>query len=81
MNKIQIIRREEAQNSFAVSRANFYKKVASGLYPPSISLGARAVGWIESEVQAVLRAFTLGKSETEIKELVKNLIINRKNYL
>ena len=75
--KIQIIRREEAQNSFAVSRANFYKKVGSGLYPPSISLGDRAVGWIESEIQTVLKALTLGKSETEIREIVKDLVTNR----
>ncbi len=33
-----------------LSRSSIYKRVADGEFPPQVSLGARAVGWVESEV-------------------------------
>jgi len=46
--------------------------------PSPISLGgARAVGWINHEIQTVLSAFCAGKSREEIKQLVSELIAKR----
>lgn len=33
-----------------LSRSTIYMRIAHGTFPASISLGARAVGWIESEI-------------------------------
>ena len=33
-----------------LSRSTIYLRVAKGTFPAPISLGARAVGWIESEI-------------------------------
>ncbi|MGB8032061.1 MAG: AlpA family transcriptional regulator [Terracidiphilus sp.] len=33
-----------------LSRSSSYLQIAHGTFPPPISLGARAVGWVESEV-------------------------------
>ena len=33
-----------------LSRSTIYLRVAEGSFPPPVSLGARAVGWIEAEV-------------------------------
>ncbi len=34
------------------SRSSIYQRVADGSFPRPVSLGARAVGWIESEIEA-----------------------------
>jgi prophage regulatory protein len=33
-----------------LSRSTIYLRIAEGSFPPPVSLGGRAVGWIESEV-------------------------------
>ena len=35
-----------------LSRSTIYLQVANGSFPRPVSLGARAVGWLESEVEA-----------------------------
>lgn len=39
-----------------LSRSSIYAAVARKQFPSPVSLGARSVGWIESEVQAWLEA-------------------------
>lgn len=34
-----------------LSRSSIYLRVSDGTFPKPVSLGGRAVGWIESEVQ------------------------------
>ena len=38
-----------------LARSTIYVRVADGSFPQPIRLGARAVGWIESEVDAWIR--------------------------
>lgn len=37
-----------------LSRSTIYLRVAQGQFPAPVSLGARAVGWIDSEIDAWL---------------------------
>lgn len=37
-----------------LSRSTIYLRVAQGTFPAPISLGERAVGWVESEIDAWL---------------------------
>ena len=39
-----------------LSRSTIYMRVAHGAFPAPVSLGGRAVGWIEAEVNAWLTA-------------------------
>ena len=55
------------------SRSYIYQLINEGLWPKSIRLGARAVGWPESEVSAVCAARIAGKSDQEIQRLVRLL--------
>lgn len=48
-----------------------------GLLPPSIQLGPRSVGWVETEINAVNVARILGKTDEEIKSLVMRLVKER----
>ena len=39
-----------------LSRSTIYLRISRGTFPAAVSLGGRAVGWIEAEVQAWLTA-------------------------
>jgi prophage regulatory protein len=47
-----ILRRTQVQARTGISRSGIYQKMADGEFPKSISLGPRAVGWLESSIDA-----------------------------
>jgi prophage regulatory protein len=49
-----ILRLPTVKTRTGLSRSTIYLRMSLGLFPKPVSLGARAVGWIESEVQAWL---------------------------
>ena len=52
---IRIIRMADVQARTGLSRSTIYQWVSDGSFPQPIRLGARAIGWIESEVDAWIR--------------------------
>lgn len=42
-------------------------------------MGKRSVGWLESEINAIVFARAKGQSDEEIRSLVKQLVEQRKN--
>jgi len=80
-SQFQIKRRSEVLHQFGYSRSVFYDRINSGLMPPPISLGSRAVGYLAHELDAVLSYMVAGKDNKEIKSLVKQLVDDRKNVL
>lgn len=51
----QILRLPEIKRLTGLSRSTIYLRISKDQFPRPISLGGRAVGWIESEVQAWLQ--------------------------
>ena len=49
-----ILRHPVVKTRTGLSRSTIYLRVAEGTFPKPISLGARAVGWIDAEVEAWL---------------------------
>ncbi len=49
-----ILRLPEVQKRTGLSRSSVYLRIAEGTFPKQISLGGRAVGWVESEIDAWL---------------------------
>ena len=47
-----ILRLPAVKSRTGLSRSTLYSKVAEGTFPKPISLGARAVGWVDTEVEA-----------------------------
>lgn len=47
-----IIRLPEVKARTGLSRSTIYLRISRGEFPSPVSLGGRAVGWIETEVQA-----------------------------
>ena len=51
-----ILRIQEVVNATGYQRPTIYKKIKEGNFPRQVQLGARAVGWLESEVQEWVQA-------------------------
>jgi prophage regulatory protein len=49
-----ILRLPQVKIRVGLSRSSIYLAVSQGKFPRPVSLGARAVGWLESEVDAWL---------------------------
>ena len=46
-----ILRLPEVKRSTGLSRSTIYLRIAEGKFPKPVSLGGRAVGWLEVEIQ------------------------------
>jgi len=49
-----ILRLPQVKIRVGLSRSSIYLAVSQGTFPKPVSLGVRAVGWLESEVDAWL---------------------------
>lgn len=61
------------------SRSAHYDDIQKGLMTPPVNLGGRSVGWPEREISAINAALIAGKSESEVKKLVRKLVSDRKS--
>lgn len=57
--------------------ASVYNAIRAGLFTNGVAIGQRAKGWPDYEVDAINAARVAGKSEGEIRELVKALHAKR----
>jgi len=53
---IIILRRKQVEERTKLSRSSIYFFIKEGTFPKPIPLGARAVGWVESEIDAWIAA-------------------------
>jgi prophage regulatory protein len=60
------------------SRSSHYLDIHQGLFTQPVTIGLRAVGWPASEVAALNAARIAGKTDDEIRALVKKLEAARK---
>jgi len=74
---IKIVRRPEVLQRFGYGNTCLHSRIKSGLIPPPCQLGGRAVGWLDHELDAVISALAAGETDTEIRELVQQLVDRR----
>lgn len=77
----RLIRVEPARDKTGDARSTFYAKVKDGLMPPPIRLGgerSRSVAWVEREIDAVIAARVAGKSDDEVRDLIRDLVAARR---
>lgn len=55
-NALTILRRKQVEARTGLSRSTIYERIKAGTFPAPINLGEKAVGWIESEIDAWLNA-------------------------
>lgn len=77
-NHPQLIRKPEVLARTGLSKSTLYNRIKDGLFPTPVSLGARAVAFVASEINAVLQAMIEEKTQAQIKVLVSSLIQQRK---
>jgi prophage regulatory protein len=53
--------------------ASVYNAIRAGLFTSGVAIGQRARGWPDYEAQAIAQARVAGKTEEQIRELVKSL--------
>jgi len=56
----RLIRLPEVRRRVPLCRATLYQLIAQGRFPKPISLGERAVAWVESEIDAWVEAKVRG---------------------
>ena len=54
-----ILRLKDLQQRIKLSRSTIYAKIAAGDFPSPITLGPRAVGWLESDIQKWIKSRVL----------------------
>ena len=59
------------------SDASIYNAIRDGLFTTGVAIGQRAKGWPDYEVDAIITARIAGKSDAQIRELVKALHAKR----
>lgn len=73
MNMERILRLPAVLAHCGFSRSSVYARIARGLWPAPVRLGQRAVGWPESEIEAIITACIAGKSDAEVRSLVATI--------
>lgn len=73
----RIVRVPDVIKARGKCRTSHYNDVSAGLFTRPVKIGARASGWPESEVAALQRARIAGKTDDEIRTLVKALEAQR----
>lgn len=75
----KILRCPTVQAKSGRSRSSLYADIAAGVFVPPVKIGLRASGWPEHEVEAILASRVAGKSDEEIRALVRDLVSARSN--
>ncbi len=73
-----ILRIPAAKSQSGYSRSTIYLRISQGLWTKPVSLGPRAVGWPSNEIEALNAARISGKTDAQIRELVRSLHTKRK---
>ena len=72
-----LLKRKSVEAITGYSRSTIYQKISEGEFPPPVAIGSKSVAWPKSEIMAINAARIAGKSNTEIRVLVKSLTEKR----
>jgi prophage regulatory protein len=68
-----ILRLPAVRASTGLSRSTIYLRVSQGTFPRPVSLGGRAVGWLEAEVQEWLQRQIEASRKAAARALIAQL--------
>jgi prophage regulatory protein len=78
MTEIRILRVPATCECTGNQRSTLYDKIKRGLFVPPVKIGARSSGFPQHEVNAINAARISGKSDDQIRKLVRELVEARK---
>lgn len=73
----RLIRLPQVMDAMGQKTTAIYGRVKAGLMTPPIKLTSRSSAWPELEIIALNQAIIAGKTDDEIRELVKQLVAAR----
>ena len=59
------LKRPEIEHRTGLKRSTIYDKMKAGTFPKPVKLGPRAVGWLETEVDAWIKERISQRGETK----------------
>jgi len=63
---LTILRRKQVENRVGLSRSHIYARIKEGTFPKQVRLGGkRAVGWVETEIDAWVAARVEERGQAE----------------
>jgi prophage regulatory protein len=74
----EMLRKPDVIKITGLSNTSLFERTKEGLFPSSVSLGGRSVGFINTEVYAVVNARAAGHTDDQIRHLVKLMTAKRK---
>lgn len=75
---IRLLRLPEVMSRTGKSKSQTYDEIKRGLFPAPVANSARCSAWPDSEVDSINAARIAGKTEDEIRALVRKLVAARK---
>ena len=72
---MRFLRLAEVKNRVGYGRASIYRLIAAGQFPKPHSLGARAVAWLESEIDAWIEARVNGQAAPGASSPAARLVV------
>ena len=72
---MRFLRLAEVRNRVGYGRASIYRLIAAGQFPRPYSLGARAVGFLESEIDAWIEARVNGQTANGAPSSATRLVV------
>ncbi|MCH8079894.1 MAG: AlpA family phage regulatory protein [Proteobacteria bacterium] len=72
-----LIRIKAVEARLGIKKSMLYDHIKKGLIVGAIRIGDRAVAFLSAEIDAIVAARIAGKSDDEIRDLVKTLMANR----
>ncbi|PKG81024.1 hypothetical protein CXF85_19875 [Colwellia sp. 75C3] len=77
MNNLQLLRSKATAEKLGISKATLYKRIQAGLIPAGVKIALQTTVWSSVELDAVIHAIMAGKSDDEMKAIVKLLVAER----
>ena len=64
----KILRLPEVKTRTGLSRSTIYLRIANSTFPARVALGERAVGWLESDIDAWIQSRIDESANAEVRE-------------
>lgn len=80
MECVNVVRFSEGMRRGGLKPSQTYARIRAGLWPQPVKLGARASGFVEAEVDSVLKAMVAGWTTEQLRDLVARLHADRAKF-
>lgn len=77
----RLLRLPAVLDAFGIGRTKLYADLAAGLVTRPVALGVHSVGWPVREVTLLVAARVAGKTDSQIRDLVRGLEADRASAL